>query len=111
MSSLFESAIRAPAVATLAQPPGRTYRILIGSAILLGLALVLYATLSGELFRPVREAIASGDWPASMLRPSLLWGGMAVLMLTQVDYRTRVTEPALMQPPQQLRNADHGATR
>lgn len=42
---------------------------------------------------------------AGLFTLALLFG------LTQVDYRTRVTEPASMQPPQQLRDANHGAAR
>jgi hyaluronan synthase len=83
MSSILDSAVRVPAIDTLAHPvPGRGYRVMVGSAILLGLALVLYFTFSGELFRPLREAITAGDWQASVLRPSLLWVAMGVLMLT-----------------------------
>jgi len=62
--------------------PGRAYRVLVGSAILLGLALVLYLTFNGELFRPARDAFEAGDLSASILRPSLLWATMGLLMLT-----------------------------
>ncbi len=82
MSSTLDTAARAPFAPTPASTPSRGYRILIGSAILIGLALVVYVTLSGELFRPAREAIASGDWQAAILRPSLLWVAMAIVMLT-----------------------------
>ncbi len=83
MSSTLDSAIAIPAAPGPSNdPPSRGYRVLIGSAILAGLALVVYLTFSGELFRPAREALAAGDWQASLLRPSLLWVAMAVLMLT-----------------------------
>lgn len=62
-------------------PPGRGYRILVGSAIVLGLAAILYAMLSGELFRPVRQAIEAGDLSALVLKPSLIWVSMGLLML------------------------------
>ena len=42
---------------------------------------------------------------AGLFSLALLFG------LTQVDYRTRVTEPAPMEVPQQLRDANHGAAR
>jgi len=62
--------------------PGRAYRVLVGSAILCGLALVLYFTFNGELFRPAREAFEAGDLQSSLLRPSMLWATMGLLMLT-----------------------------
>ncbi|MBE0622546.1 MAG: glycosyltransferase [Burkholderiales bacterium] len=62
-------------------PPGRAYRILVGSAIVLGLAAVLFAMFNGELFRPVREEIQAGNLSASVLKPSLIWVSMGLLML------------------------------
>ena len=62
-------------------PPGRAYRILVGSAIVLGLAAVLFAMLNGALFRPVREEIQAGNLGAAVLRPSLIWVSMGLLML------------------------------
>jgi hyaluronan synthase len=55
--------------------------MLVGSAIVLGLAAILYAMLHGELFRPVKEAIDSGNVNASILKPSLIWASMGLLML------------------------------
>ena len=81
MSSTFSTAIPAPIAFHSTDRPSRGYRILIGSAILIGLVAVVYVTLSGELFRPAREAMASGEWTAAILRPSMLWVAMAVVML------------------------------
>jgi hyaluronan synthase len=81
MSSTFSTAIPAPVAYQPTDRPSRGYRILIGSAILIGLVAVCYVTLSGELFRPAREAIASGEWSAAILRPSMLWVAMAIIML------------------------------
>jgi hyaluronan synthase len=81
MSSTFSTAIPAPVAYQPTLHPGRGYRVLIGSAILIGLVAVVYATLSGELFRPAREAMAAGDWQAAILRPSMLWVAMAIVML------------------------------
>ncbi len=71
-----------PSSAGAVLPPGRVYRILVGSAIVLGLAAILYAMLNGELFRPVREEIQAGNLSASLLKPSLVWVSMGLLMLT-----------------------------
>lgn len=62
--------------------PGRVYRFLIGTSILLGLVLVLYLAFHGELFRPVRESVQAGDLRSALLKPSFLWVTMALLMLT-----------------------------
>lgn len=61
--------------------PGRGHRFLIGTAIVLGLAAMLFAMANGELFRPIRNAIEDGNLSSSLLRPSLLWLSMALLML------------------------------
>jgi hyaluronan synthase len=84
MSSILEALERTtPLDLTAAvSRPGKWYRFLIGSAILAGLGLILYLTLNGELFRPAREAMLAGDWQAAILRPSMLWVSMALLMLT-----------------------------
>ncbi|MCC6535390.1 MAG: glycosyltransferase family 2 protein [Burkholderiales bacterium] len=83
MSTALQSAIALPSAPPMRIPvPGRGYRVLIGSTILLGLTLVLYLTLNGELFRPAREALEAGDFFASILKPSLLWATMGLLMLT-----------------------------
>ena len=41
--------------------PSRAYRVMIGSAILLGLVAVLFTALTGDLFLPVRDAFAGDD--------------------------------------------------
>jgi len=83
MTSALQSTLELPVPASLCvSTPSRGYRILIGSTILAGLVLVLYLTLNGELFRPAREAFAAGDFGSAMLRPSLLWATMGLVMLS-----------------------------
>ena len=62
-------------------PPGRAYRILVGSAIVVGLAAVLIAILNGELFLPVRQAIEAGSLTAWALKPSMILVSVGFLML------------------------------
>ena len=62
--------------------PSRGYRFLIGCAIVAGLSLVLYAALHGELFRPIKDAVDEGSISEALLRPSMLWAAMGLLMLT-----------------------------
>ena len=62
--------------------PGRGHRILVGSAIVLGLAAILFVMMNGELFRPIRQSIEDGNLSASILQPSLILASMGFLMLT-----------------------------
>jgi hyaluronan synthase len=62
-------------------PPGRGYRMVVGSAIVLGLAAMLVALVSGELFRPVRQAVEDGSLSASLLNPGLIWVWVGLLMM------------------------------
>ena len=61
--------------------PDRGYRILVGTAIVLGLAAIILTMANGELFRPIRQIIESGSVSASLLKPSLIWVSMGLLML------------------------------
>jgi len=83
MSSNPHSAFALPPIALQDRVlPGRGYRVLIGSAIVSGLTLVLYLTFNGELFRPAREALEAGDLQSWILRPSVLWATMGLIMLS-----------------------------
>ena len=62
--------------------PSRAYRVVVGSAILLGLLVVLYAALTGDLFLPARDALTAGRFADAVLRPSILWVIMGLTMLT-----------------------------
>ena len=67
--------------ADLDLPPGRRYRLLVGSAIVLGLAAILFAMLHGDLFRPVRQVIEAGNISAWVLKPGLILASMGLLLL------------------------------
>src|SRR5262245_3890212 len=80
--------------------PSRAYRVMIGSAILLGLVAVLYTALTGDLFLPARDALAAGKISEAILRPSILWVIMGLTMLTirtLLWFRYQPFEPASMQ--------------
>ena len=51
------------------------------SAIVLGLAAILFALLDGELFRLVRRSIETGSWSASLLKPGLVWMAIVLSMM------------------------------
>jgi len=50
-------------------------------AIVLGLALIIYATVAGKVFNPLVHAAHASDWMHAMLRPSILWLTMGSLLL------------------------------
>lgn len=62
-------------------PPGRGYRILVGSAIVLGLAAISLVLLNGELFRLIRQSIEAGKWNPSILTPSQIWVSIGLLTI------------------------------
>lgn len=66
---------------TATQTPGKAYRALILAAIAAGLVLLLGATLSGELFRPLRESVAAGRLDPGVLTLTLVWVGLGLAML------------------------------
>jgi hyaluronan synthase len=50
-------------------------------AILCGLSLIAYASIAGGIFAPVFKAAAEYRWTRFILKPSLLWGGMGMILL------------------------------
>ena len=83
MSAPLPASLLLPArPARSSEHPSRGYRVLVGSAILLGLLAVLYTALTGDLFLPAREALAQGRFSEAILRPSILWVVMGLTMLT-----------------------------
>ncbi len=50
--------------------------------IIIMLAIVVYATFAGRLFQPLFQAAKTAHWSKLVVRPSLLWGMMGVLLLT-----------------------------
>ena len=81
MPPYLQAVLRLPASAAEGGPlPGRGYRILVGSIIVLGLAATLYLALNGELYRPLRQSIEAGNWSEAILKPSFIWASMGLLM-------------------------------
>jgi hyaluronan synthase len=52
------------------------------AAIIVGLAIVVYATFVGRLFQPLFQAAKAAHWSRLVVRPSLLWGMMGAVLLT-----------------------------
>ena len=62
-------------------PPGRGHRIVVGAAIVLGLATILFAALHGELGHAIKQSIEAGNLSASVLKPGQILVSMGLLML------------------------------
>jgi hypothetical protein len=56
---------------------GWVFRVLI----IIGLALVLYMTFTGRLFQPLFQAAKAAHWSKLVVRPSLWWGMMGMVLL------------------------------
>lgn len=65
--------------------------------IVLGLGSLLYLTLFGRIFQPLLEAASASEWTRAVVRPSVIWVSMGLLMLafrTALLFRYRETAPA-----------------
>ncbi|OIQ94732.1 poly-beta-1,6-N-acetyl-D-glucosamine synthase [mine drainage metagenome] len=60
---------------------GRVYRVLVGSAIVAGLAAIGYYLLNGALFLPIRRAIDAGFVAAWILKPGMILVRLGFLLL------------------------------
>jgi hyaluronan synthase len=50
--------------------------------IIIALSIVVYATFAGRLFQPLFQAAKAAHWSRLIVRPSLLWGIMGIILLT-----------------------------
>jgi len=67
--------------------------------IIIALLVVVYTTFAGRLFQPLFQAAKAAHWSKLIVRPSLLWGMMGVLLLvfrTIAWFRYRPFPPAEM---------------
>ena len=61
--------------------PADSWDWLLRTAILCGLAIIAYASLSGGIFTPVFNKLSAHKWTKFLLRPSLMWGFMGTSFL------------------------------
>jgi hyaluronan synthase len=50
--------------------------------IVMTLLVIGYATIAGQLFQPIFQAARAAHWSKLIVRPSLLWGIMGIVLLT-----------------------------
>ena len=66
---------------TAAEPHSESEAWLFRIFIIIGLALVVYLTFSGRLFQPLFQAAKAAHWSELIVRPSLWWGMMGMVLL------------------------------
>src|SRR5512135_1178038 len=66
-----------PAAESTPDIAGWIFRVLI----IVGLALVAYTTFTGRLFQPLFQAAKAAHWSKLVVRPSLWWGIMGIVLL------------------------------
>ncbi|MCE5281296.1 MAG: hypothetical protein LLG93_04255, partial [Deltaproteobacteria bacterium] len=68
----------APAKAT---PLSGAWDKTIRCAIILGFIFIVYFTVTGRVFEPIVHAIINLHWSLMVVRPSILWASMGLLLL------------------------------
>ena len=69
--------ISSPAAESPPDIAGWIFRALI----IIGLAVVAYMTFTGRLFQPLFQAAKAAHWSKLVVRPSLWWGMMGIVLL------------------------------
>ena len=64
------------------KPSSPVIRWCIRIAIIIGLLFISYKSLTGGVFEPIYYAIESAQWSRIIMRPSLLWVIMGIMLLT-----------------------------
>jgi hyaluronan synthase len=60
---------------------GQTTSWLLIGAMIIGFSLIFYVTFAGQLFRPFFQAAQTAQWSKLVVRPSLWWGLMGLVLL------------------------------
>jgi hyaluronan synthase len=64
------------------QPVPRGWELTIRFGIVTGFFLVVYVSITGDVFQPVIRSILDLQWSQMMVRPSVLWALMGMVLLT-----------------------------
>ncbi len=74
-----------------------SWQWLLRGMILLGLLLIFYTSITGRVFQPLFRATRSSPLTSLLVRPSMLWAAMGIVLLgfrTLLWFRYRPMEPA-----------------
>ncbi len=64
-----------------AKPITKAWELTIRFAIIMGFIMILYSSVTGELFRPLIHSIVNLHWSRLIIRPSILWAFMGMMLL------------------------------
>ncbi len=70
------------AVPLPSRPAPASWEWVVRALILAGLGFIVYASVTGRVFQPLLRAATSPRWAALLVRPSLLWSAMGLVLLT-----------------------------
>ncbi len=81
------------------KPPAEPAEWIVRSAIIAAFFVTVYLSITGNIFQPVIHAIVNLHWSRMMIRPSILWSFMGMVLLlfrTVLWFRYRPSPPAEM---------------
>lgn len=64
------------------KPVSKAWDLMVRCAIIIGFVTILCASITGQLFQPLIHAIANLHWSRMVIRPSILWAFMGILLLS-----------------------------
>jgi hyaluronan synthase len=64
------------------RPVSKEWELAVRVAIVAGFIFVLYWSITGRVFQPVIHAVVNLHWSRLVVRPSILWASMGLLLLT-----------------------------
>ena len=80
-TSVDEASVPTTKESLAAEPTSKIADWLFRGAIIVGLSIVIYATFAGQLFQPLVQAAKAAHWSKLLVRPSLWWGMMGIVLL------------------------------
>lgn len=64
-----------------ASPVSKAWELTVRGAIIMGFIFVVYYSISGQVFQPVLHSLINLHWSRIIVRPSILWASMGILLL------------------------------
>ena len=65
-----------------ARPVSREWELAVRFAIIAGFIFIFYSSITGRVFQPVIRSLVNLQWSLLIVRPSVLWAAMGILLLT-----------------------------
>jgi hyaluronan synthase len=97
MSSQESKCLPSPYFVMRTKPTPASLEWLLRCLILISLLSIFYASFTGRVFQPLFRSAESGHWTAMLIKPSMLWSMMGILLLffrTLLWFSYRPVDPA-----------------